>query len=60
MILFTIYDLFTMNEYDGDGRKNTKNETNEKIFHVWLPFHPPVYEIEANCFPVSENKPDLP
>ena len=21
MILFTIYDLFTMNVYDGDGRK---------------------------------------
>ena len=29
MILFTIYDLFTMNVYDGDGRKN-KQKKNEK------------------------------
>ena len=63
MILFTIYDLFTMNVYDGDGRKKRKNETEEKIFPVWLPSHPPVYEMEADCFPVSENtdnKADLP
>ena len=29
MILFTIYDLFTMKVYDGDGRKKTKNEKHE-------------------------------
>ena len=37
-----------------------KNET--KNFPVWLPSHPPFYDMEANCFPVSENaenKPDL-
>ena len=53
--------------YDGNGRKNskynkTKSETKEKI-PVWLPFHSPVYEMEADCFPVSdniENKLDLP
>ena len=55
-----------MSVYDGDGRKKnqkTKNETKEQIFPVWLPSHPPVYEMEADCFPVSENtenKPDLP
>ena len=30
MILFTIYDLFTMKVYDGDGRK--KDETKKKDF----------------------------
>ena len=38
--------------------KNTKPR--KKIFPVWLPFHPPIYDMEADCFPVSENKPDLP
>ena len=54
--------------YDGTGRKiqNTikrKNETKEKIFPVRLPSYLPVYEMEADCFPASENtgnKPDLP
>ena len=62
MILFTIYGLFTKMLYDGDGRKPlkyAKDETKEKF-----PFGcPPVYEVEAHCFPVSENtenKPDLP
>ena len=50
---------------DGNGRKKTENiikrkkyETKEKI-----PSYYPVYEMEADCFPVSENtenKPDLP
>ena len=50
---------------DGDGRKtpkNTKDEAKQK-FPVWLPSHSPVYNVEADCFPVSENtknKPDLP
>ena len=37
-------------------------KTKEKKFPVWLPSHPPVYEMETDCFPVSENtenKPDL-
>ena len=46
MILFTVYDLFTMNIYDGNGRKTPKyvqTKTKEK-FPVWLPSYPPVYE----------------
>ena len=31
-----------------------------KKFPVWLPSHLPVYEMEADCFPVSVNKSDLP
>ena len=64
MILFTMYGLFTKMLYDGDGRKTpkyTKDETREKIPRlVALPSPTPVYEVEADCFPVSENKPDLP
>ena len=66
MILFTIYDLFTMNviwwEWEKKTTKynKTKNETKEKIFPVWLRSYPPVNEMEADCFSVSENKPDLP
>ena len=57
-------DICTINEYDGDGRKKPKkkwNKTKEK-FPLWLPSHPPVFDIEADCFLVSEgseNKPDL-
>ena len=29
MILFTIYDLFTMNVYNGDGRKKQKKRKDE-------------------------------
>ena len=69
-ILFTICDLFIMNVYDGDGRKNpeiyTKRKPRKKS-PVWLPSHPPVDEkMEADCFLVSENtentenKPELP
>ena len=67
MILFTIYDLFTMEVYDGDGRKNPKNkkhETKEKDFPPFgCPPIPPSTKMEADCFPVSkntENKLDLP
>ena len=50
--------------YDGNERKTPKcNKKNQgKIPRLFaLPSH--VYEIEADCFPVSENtenKPDLP
>ena len=54
--------------YDGNGRKTPKNNKTKKRnqgknFPVWLPTYPPVYEMEADCFPVSENtenKLDLP
>ena len=47
MILFTICDLFIMNVYDGDGRKNPEIYTKQKPRKkspVWLPSHPPIYE----------------
>ena len=44
----------------GEKPLNTKNETKEKKFPVQLPSRPSFYEMEANCFPVPENKPDLP
>ena len=49
----------------GEKPRNIQ-KTNAKIkekFPVWLPTHSPVYEMEADCFPVSENienKPNLP
>ena len=49
--------------YDGDGRKNPKYKNeygNQEKFPVWWPLHTPVYEMEADCFPVPENKLDLP
>ena len=45
--------------YDGDGEKprNIKKTKQRKK----IPFGcPSIYEVEADCFPVSENKPDLP
>ena len=52
-----IYNLrfLQMNSYDGDGRKNPEiyTETKEKS-PVWLPSHPPVYKLEADCFPGRE------
>ena len=57
MILITIYGLYTKCLYDGDGRKPpkyTKDETKKKKFPVWLPSHTPIYEVEADCFPVSK------
>ena len=45
----------------GEKPRNTKtNAKTKEKFPVWLPSHPPVYEMEADCFPVTENKPDLP
>ena len=64
MILFTIYGLFTKMLYDGNGRKNPeiyKRRNKGKNSPFGCPH--PVYEVEADCFPVSkntENKPDLP
>ena len=66
MILFTICDLFTINIYDGNGRKTPKyiqTKTKEKIPPFGWPPITPSTKMEAVCFPVSENtenKPDLP
>ena len=63
MILFTIYDLFTMTVYDGNGRKSPKyiqSENKGKNSPLGCPPIPPSTKIEADCIPVSKNKPDLP
>ena len=63
MILFTIYDLFTVNIYDGNGIKTPKyiqTKTKEEIPRLVAL---PSTKMEADCFPVSENtenKPNLP
>ena len=44
-------------------REKTQNTTKRKIFPVWLPSHLPVYEMEDDCFSVTEDtekKSDLP
>ena len=46
----------------GMGEKPRKKLNRTKENAVWLPSNPPVYNMEANCFPVferNENKPDL-
>ena len=52
MIVFTNYDLFTMNLYDGNVRKPPKyvQTKNKEKFPVWLPSHPPVYENGGRLF----------
>ena len=62
--LWFIYHEFCMIGM-GEKPRNIQNTKNKGKFAVWLSFHhpPPVDEMEANCFPVSENtetKPDLP
>ena len=45
------------------NREIYKRRYKGKKIPVWLPSHLPVYEMEADCFPVSENtenKPNLP
>ena len=65
MILFTIYDLFTV-DMMGLGEKKTETYNNEnkgEKFPVRLPSHPSVYIIGGRLFSGSkrtENKPDLP
>ena len=47
----------------GEKKPEIQKTKTRKKSPVWLPSHPPVYEIEADCFPVpenTENKPDLP
>ena len=53
MILFTVYDLFTMNIYDGNGRKTPKyvqKKTKEKIPRLVALPSPPVYENGSRLF----------
>ena len=52
MILFTIYDLFTMHVYNGDGRKTPKYTKRKprKKFPVWLPALPST-KMEADYCP---------
>ena len=47
----------------GEKLRNIQKTKQRKKIPVWLPSHPPVYEVEADCFAVfenTENKPDLP
>ena len=46
----------------GEKPRNTKEKTKNKEKYRLVGLTPthPVYETEADCFPVSENKPDLP
>ena len=67
VIFFTIYGLFTMKiiwwEWEKKNPKynKTKSEIKEKNSPFGCRSTPrPVYEMEADCFPVFENKPDLP
>ena len=54
MILFTIYDLFTMKVYDGDGRKkqtqNENHETKEKDFPRLVALQSPRLRYGARLF----------
>ena len=47
----------------GENPRNIQKTKQRKKIPVWLPSHAPDNEMEADCFPVSENtenKPDLP
>ena len=66
MILFTILWFIYKNDIWWEREKNPEIQKQmrkpRKRFPILLPSHPPVYEMEADCFPVSENtenKPDL-
>ena len=51
-------DICTINEYDGNGRKKTKKKKQGKIPRFVIL----IYDIEADCFLISEsaeNKPDI-
>ena len=58
--------FYLQNIVYGRWEKKTKRKQKrikpKKKFSVWLPSHPHFYDMEADCFPVSEiteNKPDL-
>ena len=59
MISFTKHDFIYKMLYVGDGRRNPETKKIPRL--VALPS--PSYDMEADCFPASENvenKPDLP
>ena len=62
-ILFTKQDFFTKYCMLEIKEKNPKKRLKiREKFPVWLPSHPHFYDMEADCFPGSENaenKPDL-
>ena len=61
-VWFYLQRWFYFQGCNGDGGKNRKKKGKQKK-KIWLLSHPPFYDMEANCFPVSENaenKPDLP
>ena len=46
----------------GEKPRNIQKTKQRKKFPIWLPSHPPIYKMEADSFPMSENtenKPDL-
>ena len=55
MILFTTFDFYKMNSYDGDGRKTPKyiqkQRNKGKIPRLVAPPIPPSIKLEADCFP---------
>ena len=60
--LWFIYNDCVWWEWEKNPEIYTERKQRKK-FPVWLPSHLPVYEMEADCFPVSENtenKPDQP
>ena len=56
MILFTPYDLFTMNMMGmGEKPRNIyKSKKTKEKSPVWLPSHPPVYKIGGRLFSGSK------
>ena len=60
-----MYDFIYRDDYlfTRMAEKTWKRKGNERKIPVWLPSHPRFYDMEADCFPVSENaenNPDLP
>ncbi len=55
MILFTEM-IFIYSDIMWIGEKNTKEKKTKEKIPVLLPTHLPFYDMEADRFPVSENK----
>ena len=59
MVLFTEMVLFTSMWWGWEKKPEKKRETKEKI-PVWLFSHPFFYDLETDCFQVSENAENKP
>ena len=60
---FIYKDIYTIDENDGDGRKTLRKNKIEPKKNHRLVTPNPVYNMEADCLPISErieNKLDLP